>query len=72
MSTSIGPITNAVFDRILDEFKRKEVKNKLMETIVEPLIDDVWSKYSHYLILVFVLQIVIIILLVLIFTNTKK
>lgn len=72
MSTSIGPMTNAIFDKIMTECKRKEVKDTLMDTIVEPFIDDVWNKYSKYFILLIVLQVAIIVLLVLVLTKVVK
>jgi len=72
MTTSIGPMTNAIFDKIMSEFKRKEVKDTLMDTVVEPFMDDIWNKYSKYFVLLVILQITIIILLFVILSKISR
>lgn len=72
MATSIGPITNALFDKLQKEFQSKETREKIVEHFVNPFVEDLWDKYSGYFTLIIVIQLIMIFLLILIFINIRK
>ena len=64
MLSYIGPITDSVIEGIIRELKRKEVKEKVMRNIVDPLLCDMASRYYPYFMMMIVILLVVIILLV--------
>jgi len=64
MSSYIGPITNSLIDGIIAEIKKKDVKEKIMKNIIDPLVADMASRYYPYFMMVIVILLIIIILLV--------
>lgn len=74
MSSYIGPITNSVIEGIINELKKKEVKDKVMNNIIDPLLHDMASKYYHYLMIIVIIVLIVIVLLVsiLIISITNK
>ncbi|AYV78812.1 MAG: hypothetical protein Edafosvirus36_2 [Edafosvirus sp.] len=64
MSSYIGPITNSLIDGLIKEFKKKEIKDKIMNNVVDPLLSDLTARYYPYIILTAVVFVIIIALLV--------
>ena len=65
MSHILGPFTNEILDGLLNEFKKKEIKDKILN-LSTPLIDELFSKYKNYIVGFILIQILIIILLLII------
>lgn len=65
MSHLLGPFTNEILDGLLNEFQKKETKEKIIN-LTTPLIDELFSKYKNYVLLFILIQIIIVILLVII------
>jgi len=64
MTSYIGPITDSVIEGIIRELKKKEVKEKVMKNVIDPLIRDMASRYYPYFMMIIVILLIIIILLV--------
>lgn len=64
VETLIGPMTDAVIDKIIRELKKKKTKEKIMTNIVDPLLCDLSTRYyPHFLIVTVILIIIVIMLL---------
>lgn len=63
MTPFIGPITNSLIENIIKEFKKKEVKDKIIKNVCEPLLQDLSIRYYPYFICVIVILVLIIVLL---------
>jgi len=74
MSYNIGPITDSVIEGIIAELRKKEIKEKVMKNIIDPLICDMSSRYYPYFMMMIVVLLIIVILLVsiLIITITNR
>ena len=64
MSSYIGPIADSLIDGIIKEFQKKEVKEKIEQNIINPLLADVLRKYYPYLVTIVIIFIIIILLLI--------
>ena len=75
MPNFIGPITNSLIDNIIKEFKKKEMKEKIIKNICNPIIYDITIQFYPYFILILTVLCVIIILLsiimILLFSKKK-
>lgn len=56
--SSIGPITNSVIETISNELKKKDVKDKILKKIWNPLFNNV----APYVILLYVLIFLILVI----------
>jgi hypothetical protein len=63
MPNFIGPITNSLIDNIIKEFKKKEIKEKIIKNVCDPIIYDISVRFYPYFILILTILGVIIILL---------
>jgi hypothetical protein len=63
MSTYIGPFTNSLIDGVVKEFKKKEMKEKIIKHIIDPLMCDLSARYYPYFISIILFLILIIIML---------
>lgn len=68
----IEPITQDLINICINEFKKKENKEKIYTHILNPLIKDIVSKSYPYALIHVVLQLVIIGLLLCILIKIKK
>ena len=66
MPNFIGPITNSLIDNIIKEFKKKEMKEKIITNICNPIIYDISIRFYPYFILILSILCIIIILLIII------
>ncbi len=69
----IGPMVDNLIDGFVDEIKKKKHKDKLMKTIINPVLKDIDSRYYPYAMALSVLLVTIIVLLVtLLIINVKS
>lgn len=71
MSYSIGPITDQIIQACVNEVKKEETKNKILNDILTPIINGVVCKYKVFLILLSLVLLIIIMLLVTIMCKIK-
>lgn len=69
--SSIGPITDNIINTCVDEFKKKSVRKKLSENVIDPLVREIVSKCYPYASVYVVTQAVIIVMLVYIIIYLK-
>jgi hypothetical protein len=62
--TYIGPITNGIVDGLIDEFKKKKTKDKIIKNIIDPLLCDIAEKYYPHVITLMVILALMILLLI--------
>lgn len=62
MSYNIGPITNSLLNSCVQEFNKKETRDKILNNVITPLINDLSEKYGHYMAFLFIALVIIIIL----------
>ena len=65
-SSLFGPITNSVLDQIIKEVKKTKTKEKIMTSIIDPLLADLTTRYYPYFISMTIILILIILLLAII------
>ena len=63
MPNFIGPLTNSLIDNIIKEFKKKEIKEKIIKNVCDPIIYDISDRIYPYLILILSILCIIVILL---------
>lgn len=70
----IGPITQDLIDTCVNEFKKKDTREKISKNIVDPIVLEIKEKFYNYYLLFIILQFVIICLLIyiIIITNMMK
>ena len=62
--TYIGPITDGIVNGLIDEFKKKKTKEKIVKNIIDPLLCDIAEKYyPHIITLIVVLALMILLLI---------
>ena len=66
MSFYVGPVTDSIINTIIDEIRKKENKEKIINGVFDPILTDISTKYYPYIIFFFSTLITIIILLILI------
>lgn len=62
--TIIGRMTENLIDRFVDETKKKKYREKIMQNIVDPVLQDIEKKYLPYVMTLFILLILIIIIMI--------
>jgi len=67
----IGPFTQNIINLCIEEFKKKDTKDKISKYIIDPVIIEVYSRLYHYYVLIVVLQIIIIFILLYIIVNKR-
>lgn len=73
MSTLIGPITESVIEGIIDQFRRTEIKERLMNNIIDPILADIVSRYySYFMMFVAAILLIIILLIIILVLILKK
>lgn len=65
----IGPITNKLIKSCSDEIKKPKTRRKILDNIVEPLMDDIKARYYYHFMFIITILLLIIILLIIIVTN---
>ena len=70
MSSYIGPITDSVIEGIIQEFRKRETKEKVMRNIIDPVLCDITARYYPYFMMLVVILLIIIVLLVAILIMT--
>lgn len=63
MITKIGPFTEKLIGDLSDEMKKKETRDRIFEGLVDPLLQDLSTRYYPYFILIIVVLILIVVLL---------
>lgn len=68
----IGPITQDVINACANELKKKEVKEKIMKNLIDPIVSELLRRYSSHIAFYLLVHLFTIILLVyLIYLNKK-
>jgi hypothetical protein len=60
----IGPLTQELLNKCIDEFKKKNNRDKLSKNIIDPIVNEIKEKFYNYYILFIILQLIIVCLLV--------
>lgn len=68
----IGPMTDSIVNGFVDEMKKKKNRDKIMENIIEPILNDIRDRYLPCVMGFAVLVIMVIILLVLLLISNSK
>jgi len=65
---NIGPFTDNIIRSCVEELKKDETRNKIVDNIIEPIIFEVNQRYSGYIIGMSVIHISILVILLVILT----
>lgn len=68
----IGPLTKDLLDTCAKELKKKGTKDKIMETVLDPIVNEIFRRYSAYISCFMFIHMITIILLIYIIYNLKK
>jgi len=68
----IGPVTKDIVELCIKEIKKKETKEKIMKNLVDPIIAELFKRYSKYIVLYFVIHLAIIVMLIYIIYLVRK
>lgn len=60
----VGPLVNDVLTQISSELAKKEIKDKINNTILFPIVESVINKYYYHYMTFVVLQLIIFICLI--------
>lgn len=60
----VNTISESLIDYIVKQIKKKSIKEKIMKNIVDPLLQDMASRYYPYFMMMIIILLIIIILLV--------
>lgn len=61
--TFIGPFIDGLISASIDEFKKQNTKDKIIQNIIDPILSDITIRYSPYYNYTMMILIIIIILL---------
>lgn len=59
----IGPVTDAIIASLGDEIKKPETREKIMTSVIDPLVADIMNRYYPFFIVTIIILVVIIALL---------
>jgi len=68
----IGPVTKELLDACSKELKKKEVKEKIMKNLIDPVVSEFFSRYYPYITCFMFIHMIIILLLIFIIYSIKK
>lgn len=68
----IGPLTRDIIDTCSKELKKKEVKDKIMTNLIDPVVSEFFARYYPYITCFMFIHMIIIILLVYIIYSLNK
>lgn len=68
----IGPITQEILDSLVNEFKKKDTREKISKKIVNPLVKEISGRLFGYYVIHIILQITIIAILIYILLKFNK
>jgi hypothetical protein len=60
----IGPITEKLIKKIIDEIKKEKNMNMIRENILDPVLHDVFSRFFPHAVILLSLLVIIILLLI--------
>jgi hypothetical protein len=70
METYVAPVTDNLIDIITAHVKKKRNREKIMKTIIEPVLEDINRKYyPHYITLISLFIMMILMLITLLFVS---
>ena len=61
---NIGPFTDNLIKSCIEEVKKEETRDKIVDNIIEPIISEVKSRYSGYIMGMSIVHISILIILI--------
>lgn len=68
----IGPITQDLLNLCTTELKKKEVREKIMKNLIDPVVSELFQRYSAHISVYLLTHLAIIILLIYIIYLIKK
>ena len=71
MIDKIGPITQSLLTAVVEEVQRKETRDKIQHQVIDPILQDISSRFYPYFILVMIVMALIIFLLIAILITTS-
>ena len=63
MLDRIGPVTNSLLDKVIQELQKKETQDKIFDKIINPLMKDIAMRYYPFFVMMIIILILIIALL---------
>jgi len=63
MTTYIGPITDTIINKLSTELQKKTTKDKIVKNILDPILNDIASRYYPHLMGVTITLTIIVVLL---------
>ena len=71
MKTGIGNVTDIIINQCINEFNKKETRNKINKKIINPVIKNINRKILPYFCICLLFMIIILILLIFILHKLK-
>lgn len=68
----VGPITKEIIEMCTNEIKKKENKEKIYKYIINPILQELFNRYSLYVSIFFIIQILILSLLIYVVIHIKN
>ena len=66
----VGPITDAIIDAGINEFKKPANRAKITKNVIEPIVKEISTKLLPYFATLLILQIVIVGLIIYLLTSS--
>jgi hypothetical protein len=68
----LGPLTKDLLETCAKELKKKETKDKIMKNVIDPVVNEVFRRYSAHISCFMFIHIITLLLLFYIIYNLKK
>ena len=68
----IGPLTRDIIETCSKELKKKEIKEKIMTNLIDPVVSEFFSRYYPYITCFMFIHMIIIVLLIYIIYTIQK
>jgi hypothetical protein len=68
----IGPITKDIIDTCSKELKKKEVREKIMKNLIDPVVAEIFSRYYPFITCFIFIHLITICMLVYLIYLVKK
>ena len=72
MNFNIGPVTDSFLESCIQEIKRRDTRDKILNNVLYPMFGDIYIKYYYYFMFVNIVLLLILVLLIFIIINMKN